>query len=238
MVNSASTAISIAKKWKNSPSSRPFNFRRTCLMITRTALGIPARYPTAISAWNHAKRRHKFNGNYNSVPAGVAFFWSGPSYAGHVVLTLGGGLCLTNDLAGPGTYTVAKLSDITRRWGAIPKGWTEDLNGVVYYNPPKKTPVRKAKKMVVKYDDYRKGISAKKRTAAQTLAVRRVTNALENRSGEDLGETGAWGGKAQRVAKWWQGKLNKPRTGNLSRYEMKRLGSSPQVKSKYHYKTV
>lgn len=236
MVNSAEKAIDNARSWLK-PSNRPFNFRRACLKIVRTAYGIPARYGTAIAAWNGAKQKVHFNGKYNSVPRGVAFFWSGPSSAGHVVLTTGAGLCFTNDLAGPGTYTIAKLSTITSRWGAVPKGWTKDLNGVTYYKAPA-APAKKPGRAKVSYKVFAAGAKPAKNTASQTVAVRRVKAALEARSKINLGSGGAWGSSAQRAARWWQRKLKKPQTGKLTKYEVTRLGKSPVLKSSLKFDVV
>jgi len=224
MARSGEAAISVARKWLQA-ANREYNFRRYCLRITREALGIGPKYQTAYGAWQGAKYKHKFNGNYNSVPRGVAFFWRGPSSAGHIVLTLGGGLCLTNDLAGPGTYTVAKLSTITSKWGATPLGWTEDLNGVRYYSKP--APVKKG---TVNADVFFKGVNTNRPTAGQSVQISRVKKALRSRVGLDSGSaSGKWDSHARAAGKRWQKLLRKPQDGTLSGYELKRLGSSPKL---------
>jgi hypothetical protein len=62
------------------------------------------------------------------------------SAADHVALSLGDGKCLSTDINGVGTISVALIDDISRRWNGHLLGWTEDLNGYRVYSPPAPKP--------------------------------------------------------------------------------------------------
>lgn len=229
MPNTAAEAIKTAKRWLD-PGHKPFAFKRYCLKITRTALGINAKYPSAQAAWDGAQHRHKFT-TYDSVPKGVAFFWRGPSKEGHVVLTVGDGYCLSNDIGGPGTYRLVHMSTITKRWGATPLGWTEDLNGVRYYTKPV---VKKPAKPTVSVKKYLAGVNGAKPTAGQRATVSRVKRALRERvSLSRKSPAGRWDALARQAAKRWQTLLGDKADGVLGPKQLTRLGKSPKVKSKF-----
>lgn len=96
-----------------------------CLKFVRTALGIPAVYPSAIAAWNGAEKRHTGNG---TPPAGTPVFWAGGTY-GHIALSVGGGRVLSTDILRRGKVDEVAIGTIQARWGLTYLGWTEDLNG-------------------------------------------------------------------------------------------------------------
>lgn len=56
-------------------------------------------------------------------PAGALAFWDTGQPEGHVALSLGGGLVISNDIGGRGTLTVVPLAELTRRWSAQYLGW-------------------------------------------------------------------------------------------------------------------
>jgi hypothetical protein len=56
-------------------------------------------------------------------PAGSLAFWDTGQADGHVALSLGGGLVVSNDVAGRGTIAVLPLAELTRRWSARYLGW-------------------------------------------------------------------------------------------------------------------
>jgi hypothetical protein len=108
-----------------------------CLQFVRTAFGIPAKYPSAIAAWNGAAHKHKTTST-SGIPVGVPIFFSGGKY-GHVAIYAGNGLMrTTNSSVGhPVTQSVAQW---TRAGYYTLLGWTEDLNGVRVYTPPPPAP--------------------------------------------------------------------------------------------------
>ena len=120
MANSPTTAIAKSKKIVK-------GFSGLCLQFVRTCYGIPAKYPSAASAWANAKKRHKTS-SLSDVPVGAPVFFSAATPYGHVAIYLGGGKFRTNYSA-KGTVITASLSDPVFA-GMKMLGWTEDLNGV------------------------------------------------------------------------------------------------------------
>lgn len=90
---------------------------------------------SALDGWEYSKHRHPFDGNYNAVPRGVPFWWSGGSHGdGHVAPTEGGGLCMSTDILRDGYFDEVPLARIAQQWELHPLGWTEDINGVRVYD--------------------------------------------------------------------------------------------------------
>lgn len=101
------------------------NTRNLCLRVVRGWLGVGARYPSALTAWNRA--RHKHPGDKHP-PAGVPVFWGGRPF-GHVALSIGGGKVRSTDWPRAGRVGTASIDEITRGWRKPYLGWTSDLNG-------------------------------------------------------------------------------------------------------------
>lgn len=118
-----------------------------CLVFVRSAFGVPAQQPDAASAWANAERKHPVTSG-SQVPRGVPVFWTGGSHGhGHIALSRGDGSVWTTDFVREGQVDVARIDDITRGWGLTLAGWTEDLNGVTVWTPPKPPkPVKPLKK--------------------------------------------------------------------------------------------
>lgn len=111
-----------------------------CLIFAHDAFGVGAKYPSATSAWEHAVHKHPET-DPTKIPRGVPVFWTGGSHGyGHVAVSRGGGSCWTTDLIRPGKVDVARIADVHARWGLTLVGWTEDINGVRVYTPPKPAP--------------------------------------------------------------------------------------------------
>lgn len=103
-----------------------------CLVFTRSAFSVPARYGSARLAWTNARRKHRTGSG--GIPPGVPVFWLGGSHGyGHIALSLGNGLCRSTDWPHAYQVNTARIDDITRRWGQHFQGWTEDLNGITVY---------------------------------------------------------------------------------------------------------
>lgn len=116
---------------------RGTEWKGLCLVFVRSCFGVGAHFPSAAAAWHGAEIRHRQTDG-NRVPRGVPYFWTGGSQGfGHVVLTAGGGKCWSNDVDVSGGISLVHINDITRRWGQTPQGWTEDLNGIRVWTPPR-----------------------------------------------------------------------------------------------------
>lgn len=91
----------------------------------------------AEDGWKAARFKHPFDGDYNAVPRGVPFWWSGGSHDnGHVAPSTGAGRCMSTDILRPGFYDDVPLALIAQKWGLHPLGWTEDIGGVRVWTPP------------------------------------------------------------------------------------------------------
>lgn len=109
------------------------NWHDLCLKFVRTVLGVGAKAPRAIDAWNAAGSSHQ-HGYYNP-PAGVPVFWSGGSSgAGHIALADGKGNVWSSDIRRSGQVDLVPISEIHAKWGLTLLGWTDTLNGVSVYS--------------------------------------------------------------------------------------------------------
>lgn len=116
-----------------------------CEMFVRTCFGFPAKYGSALQAWNATKRRHS---NINDAPAGVPIFWrlhkANPNYGlGHVAISVGGGYCISTSVGANKSIGKVRIADLTRAWGMTPLGWTEDYHGKTVWTPPAPAPAPK-----------------------------------------------------------------------------------------------
>lgn len=125
-----------AADWGRAQISDPSqNWYRLCKMFVRMCFAVPSDgTPDAGQAWDRAKFKHRTD-NPASIPAFVPVFWELPSVADHVALSLGGGMCLSNDIFRSGQIDVARIHTITTRWGAVLQGWTEDIDSVRVWTP-------------------------------------------------------------------------------------------------------
>lgn len=96
-----------------------------CLQFTRLAYGIPAKYPSAISAWKNGKQ-HKTS-KTSEIPVGAPIFFSGSKY-GHIAIYLGDGLMRTTNSGTNRIHTSTVASWL--KVGYKLEGWSDELNGV------------------------------------------------------------------------------------------------------------
>lgn len=101
-----------------------------CQSFVREAFGVPpTNYSTAYDAWNRSPHKHPETSGAN-IPAGVPVFWSGGTTgAGHTVISIGGGQCISTDILRRGKADIASIDGITSSWGENFLGWTEDEAG-------------------------------------------------------------------------------------------------------------
>lgn len=112
-----------ALAWANSVSK---GYGGLCLQFVRLAYGVGAKYPSAISAWNNAKVKHRTSSTAG-IPVGAPIFMSGSKY-GHIAIYAGNGNMRTTNSATNRIHTMSVAS--WTRMGYTLLGWTEDLNGV------------------------------------------------------------------------------------------------------------
>jgi len=100
-----------------------------CLKTVRQAWQIPAKFPSAISAWNNTPRKNRFTDPMKA-PVGATHFWKGGKF-GHVAIQSSKpGYVWNTDI--PVKDRVGKIyyTEVNERWGYKYLGWTNKLNGV------------------------------------------------------------------------------------------------------------
>ncbi|GAA4212544.1 hypothetical protein [Actinocatenispora rupis] len=114
-----------AVAWAKSHETRTYHkdYYRRCDHIMGLAYGFGASgSETAYVHWKQVPARFKHAGS-TSVPAGGLAFFSGG--AGHVMISIGGGKFVSNDIHGNGTLTVTTIGEIKSKWGKPYLGWTQ-----------------------------------------------------------------------------------------------------------------
>jgi hypothetical protein len=106
------------------------DWTRDCQYFVRTRFGVGPGYATAHAAWMNTPTKHRERPD--KAPYGTAGYFHGPpGSAGHAVLMLNGGRCLSNDIDRVGRISVTTVEEILRKWpGYEWDGWTEHVNGV------------------------------------------------------------------------------------------------------------
>ena len=105
------------------------NVQGLCLKTCRQAWKLPAKYPSAISAWDNTPKKNKFSDPMKA-PLGATHFWKGGKF-GHVAIQSDKpGYVWSTDL--PVKDTIGKIyyTGVNDAWGSTYLGWTTQLNGV------------------------------------------------------------------------------------------------------------
>ena len=101
------------------------SWRGMCQSHCRSAYGVPAWAPSAISAWNKIPRQHKHvGGSPSQAPRGALLYYSGGQF-GHVAIAAGiktHDKCLSNDYVRQGKIDYAPRT--FPRWGLKYLGWS------------------------------------------------------------------------------------------------------------------
>jgi hypothetical protein len=80
---------------------------------------------TAYIHWGQIPSTHRHGGD-RSVPAGgLAFFRGGSSGAGHVMISIGGGEFVSNDINGYNTISKTTIAQVENKWGQTYLGWAQ-----------------------------------------------------------------------------------------------------------------
>lgn len=106
-----------------------------CKAFCRESFDVePSVFGSASAAWYgcDAQYRHETT-NGDEAPRGRIFLWTGGSEGfGHAVVTLGGGVCLTNDWRQFGHIDFARINAITQAWSSLtPRGWVDQMDAQV-----------------------------------------------------------------------------------------------------------
>jgi hypothetical protein len=110
-----------AMRWALAQVDGPPVWHRRCLNFTARAYGYTVSgVESAALYWASAVDAHP---NDENPPAGSLAFWDTGTDDGHVALSLGSGLVVSNDIEGRGTIAVVPLDELTGRWSARYLGW-------------------------------------------------------------------------------------------------------------------
>jgi hypothetical protein len=123
---SAAKARALAKVGKSAQANH-------CLQEVRGVFGIGAKYPSAVSAWNHAAHRHV--GARPPAGAVVPVFFNTSNPYEHVAIAIGDGRVVT--INGSRWSIYSSIEAMASAWRVSYLGYSEDLNGVRLYTPPK-----------------------------------------------------------------------------------------------------
>lgn len=119
--NSCATAVAWAKSHET--TSYNANYYRLCDHVVGLAYGFSASgSETAYDHWLAVPAAYKHAGDTNVPAGGLAFFSGGD---GHVMISIGGGQFVSNDIGGNGTLTVTTIATIEKDWGKPYLGWTQ-----------------------------------------------------------------------------------------------------------------
>jgi hypothetical protein len=99
------------------------DYYNLCDHVVGLAYGLPASGSVSAQAhWNSLPSSDKHAG-VTTVPAGgLAFFKTKAGY-GHVMISIGGGKFVSNDIGGKGTLTETTIAKIKSTWGDTYLGW-------------------------------------------------------------------------------------------------------------------
>lgn len=110
----------------DSPLNSASNYYRLCDRFVANAYGwTNSGSETAYIHWTQIPSTYKRAGD-RSVPAGgLAFFSSGSGGAGHVMISIGNGYFMSNDIEVSGRIDRTTIATIESRWGQTYLGWAQ-----------------------------------------------------------------------------------------------------------------
>lgn len=111
-----------------------------CLRTMRMLFNADPLYLDAETAYEEAKYKHPADDTPDGlakIPWGVLIWWTNGRH-GHVALYIGRGWCITTDYARAGFLCIARVEKLASWCGGTFRGWTEDVNGVHYWEPKEK----------------------------------------------------------------------------------------------------
>lgn len=126
VVRNVAQTVAVAERQVVRPSAKaPRRWKGLCLAFVRTCWGFP---PTGIFDANEAWRMTVRKRTRGTPPPGAPIFWAVGKH-GHIALSAGDGRCYSNDIRRSGRIDLVPISEITRKWGARYRGWSEDYVG-------------------------------------------------------------------------------------------------------------
>jgi hypothetical protein len=123
-VNTAQQAIAYGLGQITHPSQ---NWQGLCQSFVRHCMGVAGWAPTAFDAAEKVPTANRHTDAFKDVPAGAAVYFkhaAGDPRPGHVVLSLGGGLCVSTDIYRRGMVDKAPLSVFGPHWSMTYLWWS------------------------------------------------------------------------------------------------------------------
>lgn len=158
-----------------------YKFSRLCYGVAAVGDADGDGDADAVDGWKAAKKNGTVvaSRDAKSFPVGSLAVWSGGSNGhGHAAPVEGGGLCISTDARGPRTVAIAKMDDLTVKWGLTLLGYiVVDGNGRRLCTPPapKTKPsrprVRAALKAVRLAKSHAKAANTKRQLRAAEVAL-------------------------------------------------------------------
>ncbi len=117
-------------RWQAASVARSYSYYQTgmCLNFVYRCIQAPYSFmylPDANSAWWNA---HWKMTNGSTPPMGAPVYWQVGSH-GHIAVSMGLGYCRSTDFPYKGRVQTLKISDVSRAWGAVYRGWSRDYAG-------------------------------------------------------------------------------------------------------------
>lgn len=110
-----------AIRWALAQADGPPIWYRRCLNFVAQAYGHRASgIRDAATFWATATDRHE---GHPDPPAGALVFWDTGQPEGHVALSAGNGLVISNDIGGAGTIALTPIAQFATQWQAGYLGW-------------------------------------------------------------------------------------------------------------------
>lgn len=172
-----------------------------CLSFVRQSYGLNGLYASAKDAWYGADHKHR-TGDPGQVPRGAPAFMLGGTW-GHVVLGLGNGLCLSNDVVERGRIHIVRIARIEQDWGYPLVGWTNDVNEVTVFRREREKP-----KPVIDLSIQIR--EAKRGGTGEFPGTRRIQRQLNRRYDAGLRIDGRFGKQTKREYAEFERKIDSP----------------------------
>lgn len=119
--NTCAQAVAWAKSHVHTGSES--GYYNLCDYLVARAYGFSASgSTTAYVHWTQIPASFKHAGSSNVPAGGLAFFGGG---SGHVMISIGGGQFISNDIHGNGSYTETTIAEIKSKWGKPYLGWAQ-----------------------------------------------------------------------------------------------------------------
>lgn len=103
------------------------SWKGLCQSFVRHCYGVPGWATTAYDAWLKIPTDHQSHSDFKAIPAGAAVYFkhaTGDPRPGHVVFSLGNGVCVSNDIYRSGMVDKAPTGIFVPHWNMTYLGWS------------------------------------------------------------------------------------------------------------------